>query len=353
MEKADGTSAVRLTKTVKKGGCAAKVPALVLREILKGVTFPTRPPELLVDGSKFDDAAIYRVSDQLALVQTLDFFTPVVDDPYLFGQIAAANSLSDVYAMGGTPKTCLAILSFPVATMAEEVVTRILQGASDKIAEADAAFVGGHSVDDETLKFGLSVTGYVSPKALWSNDRAKIGDVLILTKPLGTGTLLAGLKSESYSELDIQEALNSMVQLNRVIDVLSPELQAAIHAATDVTGFGLSGHGMQMALGSETSFDIFVPDLPLFGKTRESLEKNHLTKAHSSNRVYSESCDSSALGDIDRLVVCDPQTSGGLLLSVEESKADEVLRALRPQFGRAHAIGRVRSQTSHPIRYIR
>jgi selenide,water dikinase len=231
------TKKIALTQTVQKGGCAAKVAASELRRILQQVKFPTAHPALLVDGGLFDDAAIYKVSEDLALVQTLDFFTPIVDTPKLFGQIAAANALSDVYAMGGQPKTALGILAFPIATMPEEVIVDVMQGASDKIAEAEANFVGGHSIDDDTLKFGLSVTGFVHPQFIWSNAGAKAGDHLILTKPLGTGTMTAALKRQEASEDDIMEALLSMATLNNVVQFLNPLLKAHVHAATDTTVF--------------------------------------------------------------------------------------------------------------------
>ena len=183
---------MRLTKTVQKGGCAAKVAAVELRKILSQVQFPPTDKNVLVDGGLFDDAAIYKVSNDVALVQTLDFFTPIVDTPNVFGKIAAANALSDVYAMGGEPKTAMAILAFPMATLESHIASEVLQGACDVMKEANVSLVGGHSIDDDTLKFGLSVTGFVHPERIWSNAKAKVGDVLILTKALGTGTLTAG-----------------------------------------------------------------------------------------------------------------------------------------------------------------
>jgi len=190
---------IKLTQTVKKGGCAAKVPAIILRDILSGIKFPPKIPGVMVDGDQFDDAAIFKIDDSLSLVQTLDFFTPIVDDPKDFGAIAAANALSDVYAMGGRPKTCMAILAAPLAILEPKVIQDVLQGACDVIAEAKASLVGGHSIDDETLKFGLSVTGLVDTQKIWSNEGARAGDLLILTKPLGTGTICAGIKKELYT----------------------------------------------------------------------------------------------------------------------------------------------------------
>lgn len=337
-------NSVALTQTVQKGGCAAKVAASELRKILSQVRFPKPHPALLVDGGLFDDAAVYKVTEDLALVQTLDFFTPIVDTPRLFGQIAAANSLSDVYAMGGKPKTALGILAFPLGTMAESVIVDVMQGASDVIAEAGANFVGGHSIDDDTLKFGLSVTGFVNPHKIWSNAKAKVGDVLILTKALGTGTLTAALKRREASEQQIHDALESMCQINNVLDFINDDLAENIHAATDITGFGLSGHSMQLAKASQVSLKISFADLPLFSRSMEFLEKGFLTKAHRSNALYTENdCDSLRLSPVGRQLIHDPQTSGGLLLSVAADKADEIVAMLKPRFHSTRVIGEVQN----------
>lgn len=343
---------VALTQTVSKGGCAAKVAASELRRILSGVRFPPAHPDLLIDGGLFDDAAIYKVTDDIALVQTLDFFTPIVDTPRLFGRIAAANALSDVYAMGGRPKTALGILAFPVAVFSDETIVDIMQGASDVIAEAGAHFVGGHSIDDDTLKFGLSVTGFVHPQKIWSNATARVGDVLILTKPLGTGTLTAALKRREASEADIVEATDSMGTLNTVLDVLDEGARAAIHAATDITGFGLSGHGMQVAKASGVSLRIRFEALPVFPRAMEFLEKGFLTKAHRSNASYTEAdVKADALSPLQRLLLHDPQTSGGLLLSVAAEQGPSVLRQLRTRFAKAEIIGAVESRQAEWVNF--
>lgn len=340
---------IRLTQTVQKGGCAAKIAAQELRQILKQVKFPVRDESLMVDGGLFDDAAIYRVTPEIALVQTLDFFTPIVDTPRLFGQIAAANALSDVYAMGGKPRTAMAILAFPLGTLPNEVIVEVLQGASDKIAEAGAQFVGGHSIDDDTLKFGLSVTGYVHPERVWSNAGAKVGDRLLLTKALGTGTLTAALKRGEASEEDLREGLESMAKLNRVVDVLSDTDLAAIHAATDITGFGLSGHGQQMAMASCVHLDFQFDRLPIFSRAPEFLEKGFLTKAHRSNAAYTESqVQTAGLTPIQKLLVHDPQTSGGLLMAVDPKMSAAVLEKIRTLFPVAAEVGEVRAATAGP-----
>lgn len=336
------SESIALTQTVQKGGCAAKVAASELRKILSQVRFPQAHPALLVDGGLFDDAAIYKVSDEIALVQTLDFFTPIVDTPKMFGRIAAANSLSDVYAMGGRPKTAMGILAFPIATLPESVIIDVMQGASDVIAEAQANFVGGHSIDDDTLKFGLSVTGFVHPQKVWSNAQARPGDVLILTKALGTGTMTAALKRREATETDIEEALLSMSQLNNAVDFLTNESVEAIHSATDITGFGLSGHSMQLAKASGVNLKFNFESLPKFTRAIEFLEKSFLTKAHRSNAQYTaEATTWGALSDVQKLLLNDPQTSGGLLLSVQKDRASSVLQQLQKGFKKAAIVGEV------------
>lgn len=343
---------VPLTQTVQKGGCAAKIAAQELRKILNQVRFPQPHPELLVDGRLFDDAAIYQVTDEVALVQTLDFFTPILDTPKLFGAVAAANALSDIYAMGGRPKTAMGILAFPLMTMSESVIVDVMQGASDKIAQAGANFVGGHSIDDDSLKFGLSVTGYVHPKRIWTNAGAKPGDHLILTKPLGTGTMTAGLKRRELTESDIADAITSMSTLNNVIDELSTDQALNIHAATDITGFGISGHSMQLANASQVSLEIEFGQLPIFSKALHCLERGFLTKAHRTNAEYtSASLDVSRLDEIQTQLLHDPQTSGGLLLSIAPEASDAILSALKKCFPQAARIGEVISRQTATVTF--
>ncbi len=340
------SSSLKLTQTVQKGGCAAKVAAHELRNILSQVRFPAASKQLQVGPQTFDDAAVLVLSseqlqNQGALVQTLDFFTPIVDSARWFGKIAAANALSDVYAMGGEPVTAMAILAFPMATLDSEVAVEVLQGACDVLEVAQTPLVGGHSIDDDTLKFGLSVTGLVNPQKTWSNAGAQVGDKLILTKALGTGTLTAALKRQYFEENDLRPALESMSQLNRILPALG-QLRSSIHSATDVTGFGISGHASHIAKASDVSLLFQANHLPVLEGALECLKKEFLTKAHRSNRLYIQ--DISDFGQLDSCqlnLIFDPQTSGGLLLSVESESAEDILTALRKDFPSAAVVGEV------------
>lgn len=303
-----------------------------------------------MDGNHFDDAAIFKINDEISLVQTLDFFTPILDDPKDFGAVAAANALSDVYAMGGKPKTCMAILAAPLAILEPSVIQDVLQGASDVMAQSGSSLVGGHSIDDDTLKFGLSVTGLVNTQHIWTNEGAKVGDVLILTKPLGTGTICAGIKKETYDAQSAAEAINSMKRLNNVVDFLTEDEIRSIHGATDVTGFGLAGHGYQMARASKVTLKIEHKKVPLFDLTLSSLAAGHMTKAHRSNNEYTQSVlRFGGISDQEKLVYFDPQTSGGLLLSVAADKAPLIVDKLRPHFPKTSFIGQVCEQSDYHV----
>lgn len=338
---------IRLTQTVQKGGCAAKIAAVELRQILSKVQFPPNNARVLVDGHTMDDAGIYKIDSEIALVQTLDFFTPIVDSPQLFGKIAAANALSDVYAMGGKPQTAMAILAFPMMNLENRIGTEILQGASDVIAEAKAVFIGGHSIDDDTLKFGLSVTGFVHPEKIWTNAGARSGDVLILTKPVGTGAATAALKRGMVIESDIDDVLKSMTTLNNIFDFVDTDLLSNIHAATDLTGFGFAGHAQQMAQASGHSFGIDVETIPVFKNFHGFIKEGCLTKAHRTNREYTEKNLELNSFQIDKLqLLFDPQTSGGLLLSVHPEFAQALVSSLQKQFSQAAIVGRVLADPS-------
>ena len=330
---------IRLTQTVKKGGCAAKIAAGTLSDLLR--TLPRqRHADLLVGTDFLDDAAVWRVNDDQVMVQTLDFFTPILDDPFDFGTVAAANALSDVFAMGATPTTALTILAYPLADLPPDVLRELMAGAVAKVNEAGALLVGGHSIDDDTLKLGFSVTGLTHPDKLWSNRGARVGDVLVLTKAVGTGTLTGALKNGELSYGDLAEAIASMKTLNRLD--LPDTLHRAVHAATDVTGFGVLGHALHLAEGSSVTLKLDTA-LPLLAHAAETLARNILTKAHRSNTDYVQAHVSGRDGvsQAQWWALTDPQTSGGLLLSVAPEHMDALLGHLRPGFPRAAVIGEV------------
>jgi selenide,water dikinase len=327
---------IRLTATVKKGGCAAKLPAGQLRAALGALDMP-RPPELFVGTEHLDDACLWDLGNGQYLVKTLDFFTPIVDDPADFGAIAAANAMSDVYAMGGEPKIALTILAFPASTLPMEMIEPLMKGALEKITEAGACLAGGHSIDDDTLKLGFSVTGFVAREGAWTNQGARPGDALILTKGLGTGTLTTALKLGELGEELAQGAIASMKTLNRVRDLLG---DVAVHAATDITGFGLAGHAMQMAEASGCSFEFSTGAIPALPGALALLADGYLNRAHQTNREYTQSkCRYDGVDEAMRHLTTDAQTSGGLLLSVAAADADRALAALRTRFPLASRIG--------------
>ena len=330
----------RLTQTVQKGGCAAKIAAGTLTDLLRGLPRQDHP-DLLVGTDFLDDAAAWRLNADQAMVQTLDFFTPIVDDPDDFGAIAAANAVSDVFAMGAEPLTALTILAYPIDVLPGAVLTGLMRGATRTLNEAGARLVGGHSIDDDTLKLGFSVTGVAHPDRLWSNRGARPGDVLILTKAVGTGTLTGALKNDEVGYDELGEALASMRTVNRLD--LPSRLRAAVHAATDVTGFGVLGHALHLAEGSDATLRIDAGRVPLLAGADATLAREILTKAHVTNTRYVQDrvTGRDGLGATAWWSLVDPQTSGGLLLSVAAASAEALLEAIRPRFPRATAIGEV------------
>ncbi len=340
------TSNLRLTQTVKKGGCAAKLSVNDLRTLLAPLTGKTQrsahSPNLLIDGGTFDDAAVLRWPTAHALVQTLDFFTPIVDTPETFGKIASANALSDVYAMGGEPVAAMAILAFPLSLLSLTVGQEVMLGCAKILTEAETPLVGGHTIDDDTLKFGLSVSGRVSEDRILSNQKAEPGQALILTKPLGTGTACAALKQGETTEAGIAEEITSMCTLNKFLDLLGDQAKF-ITAATDITGFGLLGHSLHIARESHVSLEIYSQQVPLFANTLRFLEGGFLTKAHRTNWEAAQAQVSlSAISEKLRQAFVDPQTSGGLLLSVAADQAPTIVQSLRRRFPNATQIGFVR-----------
>jgi selenide,water dikinase len=321
---------VRLTQHVKAGGCASKLPAGSLRQVLSALPAQTSP-DLLVGFETSDDAGIYRIGTDHALVQTIDFFTPLVDDPFTFGQIAAANALSDVYAMGGRPLTALAVVCFPQDADLG-ILEQIMRGGLAKMAEANCTVVGGHSVRDAEMKFGYAVTGLVDPAKIYTNAGAVSGDTLILTKPIGTGVITTALKQGKSEPEWIDRAIQSMAKLNSAASALASACPG-VHAMTDITGFGLMGHGREMALGSGVTLEIDTARVPLIQGALDAARMGAIPGGLLSNREFAECLvgDSPELqvsGDL-RALLYDPQTSGGLLISVASEDASELLASLQ------------------------
>jgi selenide, water dikinase len=287
-------------------------------------SLPSRSdPRLVVGRETFDDAGIFRISDDVALVQTVDFFAPIVDDPYDYGQIAATNALSDVYAMGGQPLTALNIVSFPTGELPLEVLTEILRGGQDKVHEAGAFIVGGHTVIGE-LKYGLSVTGQAHPSFLLTNAGAKPGDRLVLTKPIGTGILTTAAKRQMIGQGELRAALDAMKTLNGAASRAA--LAVGSRCATDITGFSLLGHASHIARASQVTLLIEAGSVPEFPGAREALRKGAATDGAKRNREYLEGLvDRSSVSDEDFAMLTDPQTSGGLLVAVAPAKVKNYL----------------------------
>ncbi len=276
-----------------------------------------------------DDAAVYKINDNIALIQTVDFFTPVVDDPYIFGQIAAANALSDVYAMGGDPILALNIVCFPDC-LDPLILSEILRGGQDKVIEAGAVLAGGHSVSDDEPKYGLSVAGFVDPLKIMTNDQAKPGDVLILTKPLGVGIINTAIKAEMASETAIRQAVLSMSTLNRIGKEATRNI-TGVHSITDITGFGLLGHAIEMAEGSKVTFRIRSTDIPYISEAKEYANIGLIPAGSYKNRDFfaRRALISEHVPTFYQDILFDPQTSGGLLISVAKENSKQLLDNLK------------------------
>lgn len=293
---------------------------------------------LLVGIDTSDDGAVYKLSDDIALIQTLDFFTPVVDDPYLFGQIAAANSLSDVYAMGGDPKVALNIVCFPNC-LDKSILGEILRGGADKVLEAGAVVIGGHSVQDDEPKYGLSVSGVVHPDKILKNCGTKEGDILIMTKPLGTGIINTAAKGEVASEEAINKSVECMALLNKYAGEIIREYD--LTACTDITGFGLMGHLNEMAEGSEVSYEIYGDSIPYIEEAKEYANMGLSPVGAHQNKEYIK--EKYKLENVERWledILFDPQTSGGLLFSCSEDEGAKILKEFREKNVKAWVVGR-------------
>lgn len=338
---------VKLTKLAKCAGCGAKVGAGVLAQLLEGMQVKS-DPNLLVGFDKSDDAAVYRVSDELALVQTLDFFPPIADDPYTFGQIAATNALSDIYAMGGEPKIALNIMCIP-EDMPREAVHQLLKGGYDKVFEAGAVIAGGHSILDEEPKYGLSVTGFVHPDKVLKNCGAEPGDVLFLTKPLGIGVITTANKAGLAPEASMAQAVRLMTTLNRgARDVI---VKYRVRACTDITGFSLLGHALEMAQGSDVTLELDTAAIDFIPGALELAGMGIVPEGAYRNRSFAES--GVDAGDVDLAVqdvLYDPQTAGGLLVAVHPEDADAMFEELKTAVPSAQRIGRAVPLGKHWIK---
>jgi selenide, water dikinase len=317
----------RLIDYASCAGCAAKLPPQAITQVLRELP-PVKDPNLLVGTETHDDAGVYKLTEDIAIVQTIDFFPPVVNDPFKYGQIAAANSLSDVYAMGGVPKTALNLVGFPDDKEPLDWLGEIIRGGEERMQKAGCVVVGGHTVRDAEIKFGYAVTGIIHPKQILTNRSAKPGDKLVLTKALGTGFITTAHKAGACPQDVFDAAVASMVQLNDVAATAMRE--AGAHSATDITGFGLAGHAYEMAEGSKTTLVLDMPRLPLLPGVEELTKKHYRTRASKTNRLYVEpGLRIEGKPDSARLeTFYDAQTSGGLLISVPADKADALVKTL-------------------------
>ncbi len=342
---------VKLTKLAECAGCGAKVGAGELVKLLGDLPLHT-DERLLVGYDRSDDASVYKISDELAIVQTVDFFPPIADDPFRFGAIAAANAMSDIYAMGGEPRLALNVMAVP-EDMPRETVHEILRGGYTKVYEAGAIITGGHSIYDKEPKYGMAVTGFVHPEKLLTNAGAKPGDVLIYTKPVGAGVLTTGIKAEMVSKETAEELEQLMMTLNRgARDIM---VKYRVHACTDVTGFGLMGHLLEMAQGSDTEVHIRPDRFQLLPQAVELAEMGILPAGMYRNRHFAEAFVD--VGDTPLPIqdlMFDPQTSGGLMIAADPQDADALLRELSssPDVPAACMVGEVAAYTGGSRIYL-
>jgi selenide,water dikinase len=306
-------------------------------------------PNLIVGLEHPDDAGVYKLTDDIAIVQTVDFFTPIVDDPFTFGQIAAANSLSDIYAMGGKPVTAMNIVAFPLDKFDISILKDVLRGGLEKLQEAGVVLVGGHSVEDHELKYGLSVTGIIHPRKVLTKQGAQAGDVLILTKPLGTGIISTALKGEAASPAAVEKMVAGMTTLNRKAAEIIQNI--GVHACTDITGFGLIGHAYEMAKAGGCAFCFNSSHVPVIPEALEYAAMGLVPAGCHANRKFYEPFVEyrAAVGDELRDILYDPQTSGGLLFAVAENKKDALLKNFKKEKVNAFVVGRVEKEPAGKI----
>jgi selenide,water dikinase len=343
----------RLTSLSHGGGCGCKIAPGVLSEILKNTNRMPMPPELLVGIETADDAAVYQLTDEIALIATTDFFMPIVDDPFDFGRIAAANAISDVYAMGGKPIMALALVGMPINVLSTEVIGKILEGGESVCRAAGIPIAGGHTIDSVEPIYGLVAMGVVHPKRVKRNADARVGDRLILGKPLGVGVLSAALKKEALSAEGYAQMIATTTQLNTP----GPDLAAmdGVHALTDVTGFGLAGHGLELARGAKAVVAIDWASVPMLDGVRELAAQGMVTGASGRNWAGygAEVRLADAFTDVDRALLTDPQTSGGLLVSCDVNAVADVLAVFRRHgFAAAADIGEIVAESGSGARLV-
>lgn len=335
-------SSPRLTSLSHGGGCGCKIAPGVLSEILKNTSAMPIPPQLLVGIETADDAAVYQLNDEQALIATTDFFMPIVDDPFDFGRIAATNAISDVYAMGGTPIMALAIVGMPVNVLSTETIGKILDGGQSVCREAGIPIAGGHTIDSVEPIYGLVVMGLIDPKRIKRNADAQVGDQLILGKPLGVGVLSAALKKNVLSADGYSQMIANTTQLNTPGIALSA--LNGVHAMTDVTGFGLAGHALEMARGSKNTVQIEMDKVPLLAGVRELAQAGMVTGASARNwMAYGHEVSlGGSLDPIDQALLTDPQTSGGLLVACSPESVSDVLKLFSEHgFEAAAVVGEI------------
>jgi len=332
----------RLTSLSHGGGCGCKIAPGVLAQILKGTAGMTMPKELLVGIETADDAAVYQLNEEQALIATTDFFMPIVDDPFDFGRIAATNAISDVYAMGGRPIMALALVGMPINVLSTQTIGRILEGGMSVCREAGIPIAGGHTIDSVEAIYGLVAMGLVHPKQVKRNADAKPGDVLVLGKPLGVGVMSAALKKGELGDAGYAQMIATTTKLNTP----GPDLAAlpGVHALTDITGFGLAGHALEIARGADCQVHVAWKQVPLLTGVRELASKGHVTGASGRNWAgYGAQVSlPDGFADVDQALLSDPQTSGGLLVSCDPAALDEVLAIFhRHGFDAASVVGEI------------
>ena len=335
------TNEPRLTSLAHGGGCGCKIAPDVLAEILRGTPALPVPPELIVGMETSDDAAVWMTGPDQAIVATTDFFMPIVDDPFDFGRIAATNAISDIYAMGARPAFALAIVAMPVSRLSQKTISEVLAGGSSVCQAAGIPIAGGHTIDSVEPIYGLAVMGLAHPSGIRTNRSARPGDVLVLGKPIGVGIYSSAFKKEALDQAAYQELIATTTKLNTP----GPEIAgiAGVHALTDVTGFGLAGHVLELARGSGCAICLEWNSIPLLSEARKLASEGFITGASARNlRSYGAALETGPLGEIDKALLSDPQTSGGLLVSCSPEAAGHVLSVFRDHgFSQAAIIGRV------------